>query len=282
MTGTELVVVAGHDLIVHGSTEVAEYDNQQVDDVEEEAEETLEDIRGEADALELRFNADRDRCTNCINKLNEFNRDRISEVNRLTAILEAHQINLDESNDLEDKADAEDLRREMEEKFQIEEDDDQTKAGLAAGEVEASLLAIKCKQVFRKIAKLTHPDKCRNLTVDQKYERQALFLDARIKLIAEDLEGLELLLEKLTGIVTNLNLMQRLLRARQKRDAYRKKIVMLQSSGEWQLYCVAMRYGLDAAHSQYRASLEATIEGLQEMVNKITNPPEQSSFTHWA
>ncbi|QYW04492.1 hypothetical protein pEaSNUABM14_00167 [Erwinia phage pEa_SNUABM_14] len=281
MTGTELVVVAEHGLIVHGSTELAEYEDQQAFE-QAEADETLEDVKAEADALELRFTADRDRCTNCINKLNEFNRDRIAEVNRLTAILEAHQINLDESDDLEDKLAAEELRKEMEENFVVEDDDEATRDGMNAGEVEATLLQIKCKQVYRKIAKLTHPDRCRNLSVDQRAERQAIFLDAKLKLMVDDLEGLEQLLEKLTGIVSNLNLMQRLLRARQKRDAYRKKIAMLQSSDEWQLYCVAMRYGLDTAHKQYQMGLDATIAGLQEMVNKITNPPEQSSFTHWA
>lgn len=285
MTNTQLMVLPQHPVVKQPSNEVAEYDALHDGDVE--FGESLEEVQAEVAALELRYGADSERCTKVISKLNENNKELLTKINLIHAKLIAKQMELEDSDDLEDKANAEDLKKIMEESFG-EDTDHETRDNEHDADIDDTLdrlnkakMRDRCKRVYKAIARATHPDRCRNKSKEEKQRRQAMFLQAKELLLKLDLEGLELIHTELYGKTSEpINLMQRLLMARQKREELRKKMEELRGSPEWQLYCLSLHHGIDVADDQYRMSLEQTLHGLTQMLNDLENP-QSETYTHW-
>ena len=290
MMHTELMVLPQHGVIKHG-TEVVEYEHD-LDDSEEyddaEVAETFADVSADVQALELRYTADRERCETAIGKLNNANGDIILELNILHAKLIKLQADMEESDDLEDQANAADLKKAMDETF-VEDTDHETRDNEADADrddaqarAQRNILIAKCNKIYKAIARSTHPDKCRNMSDAEKSRRREMFLAARALLSSFDIEALELIHLELYGKTFEpINLVQRLIRARQKREDLRKKIEAMQHTPEWQLFCVYLRFGEEVAISQHRMGLEHALNGLRQMVSQLENPQPDSN-TYWA
>lgn len=291
MTHTALMVLPQHNVVKHNTNEVAEYEQELYDgEVPYGAEEveSYEDIVAETAALKLRYEADKERCDKFITTVTEANKDILAEINLLHAKLIRHQIDLEESDDLEDQANAADLKKTLGDHFEDEDTDHETRDNEDDADrmddyerQTKAVIAKKCKKVYKAIARATHPDKCRHLPKAEAQRRNQLFIAAKDLLAKNDLDGLELIHVELYGkTLEPINLIQRLILARTKREEARIKFEELRESQEWRLYCIALRHGPNVAAEQYRMGLEQALTGLRQMVSDLENPQPDSN-THW-
>ncbi|UAW53275.1 hypothetical protein pEaSNUABM30_00157 [Erwinia phage pEa_SNUABM_30] len=287
MTNTQLMVIPQLPALLASSTELA--DEQQLDQLGEEGGETLEEVLEEVAALELRYSADCERVTKVIDKLNKNNKPIIMEIERLNAELQSIIINMSESDDLEDKANAEDLQKLVDDNFEEDTDhevrDNEGDADQQADHEKWSraVLAKKCKAIYKAIARMTHPDKCRSMPQEEQLRRRELFLNAKLALARLDYEGLDAIhIELASKSHDPLNLIQRLLRARERREILYRKMEALRQSNEWQLFTVAFHHGVNIADEHYRDHLERTLEGLRQMVaHARAAQTGNNSNNHW-
>lgn len=289
MTNTQLMVIPQHPALLGTSVSLA--DELEFQTLEIEGGETLEEILEEVAALELRYSADCERVTKIIDKLNANNKPLIMEVERLSAELQAILINLAESADLEDQANAEDLKKILEDNFEQDDTDHETRDNEADADMGAeherwsrTVLIQKCKAIYKAIARMTHPDKCRHLPDEVKMLRASFFLKAKEALSRLDYEGLDAIhIELCSKSHEPLNLVQRLLRARERRQNLYHKIEALRQSDEWRLFSIAFHHGEGVADAQYRHNLQQTLEGLRHMIAhaKGQSETDSNSNNHW-
>lgn len=289
MTNTQLMVIPQHPALL--GTAVSLADELEFQTLESEGGETLEEILEEVSALELRYSADCERVTKIIDKLNAKNKPLIMEVERLNAELQALLINMTESDDLEDQANAEDLKKILEDNFDQEDTDHETRDNESDADTQAeherwsrSELIRKCKAVYKAIARMTHPDRCRHMSEQEQLRRRELFLKAKDAVSRLDYEGLDAIhIELASKSHDPLNLVQRLLRARERRQILYHKIEALRQSDEWKLFSIAFHHGEGVADAQYRYNLEQTLEGLRHMIAhaKGQSATDSNSNNHW-
>lgn len=287
MTNTQLMVIPQLPAVLHQSTELV--DANELNKLEEEGGETLEEVLEEVAALELRYKADCERVTKVVDKLNSNNKPIIMEIERLNAELQSIIINMSESDDLEDKANAEDLQKLMDDNFE-EDTDHETRDNEGDADQQAAheawsrvKLIQKCKAVYKAIARMTHPDKCRNMSEAEQLRRRELFLNAKACMARLDYEGLDAIhIELASKSHDPLNLIQRLLRARERRQELYRKMEALRQSNEWQLFAIAFHMGFNAADEQYGNHLKQTLEGLRQMVKHARMAQTgNDSNNHW-
>lgn len=282
MPNTELMVVTGQSLMKHDNTEVAAQDN--VEEIEysaddaEFAQDNFEEVQRQVASLEMRLAADTERCETLIKKLNVSNAPLIANIERLHADLLAKQEAQAKSDDLEDQLEAEERKKAMDALLPDTEHETQDNEGDADSEAVDGILAAmdlhkRCGDVYRAIARGTHPDKCRHLPKDVREERNRLFIEARKAMDDLNYDLLEEIHMKVFAKAHSVvNLIERLMMARQRREQLRLQIEELRGTSEWQLFCLALRYGESVADEQYRKSLEQTLEGLTRMLNPSTSP----------
>ena len=287
MTNTQLMVIPQLPAVLHQSTELV--DANELNKLEEEGGETLEEVLEEVAALELRYKADCERVTKVVDKLNSNNKPIIMEIERLNAELQSIIINMSESDDLEDKANAEDLQKLVDDNFE-EDTDHETRDNEGDADQQAAheawsrvVLAKKCKAIYKAIARMTHPDKCRHMSAAEQLRRRELFLNAKQALARLDYEGLDAIhIELASKSHDPLNLIQRLLRARERRQELYRKMEALRQSNEWQLFTIAFHMGFNAADEQYSNHLQQTLEGLRQMVKHARMAQTgNDSNNHW-
>lgn len=288
MTNTQLMVIPQLPAVLPQSNELVEA--EELNRFEEEGGETLEEVLEEVAALELRYKADCERVTKVIDKLNNDNKPIIMEIERTNAELQAIIINLAESADLEDQANAEDLQKLVDDNFEQEDTDHETRDNEQDADREANhaswsraVLSKKCKAIYKAIARMTHPDKCRHLPNAEQLRRRELFLNAKLALARLDYEGLDAIhIELAAKSHDPLNLIQRLLRARERRQELYRKMEALRQSNEWQLFTIAFHMGFNSANEQYSNHLQQTLEGLRLMVKHARQAlSENDSNNHW-
>ncbi|QZE56359.1 hypothetical protein pEaSNUABM20_00162 [Erwinia phage pEa_SNUABM_20] len=288
MTNTQLMVIPQQTALI--ISDVAFDEEAEFEALESEGGETLEEILEEVAALELRYSADCERVTKIVDKLNKNNKPLIMEIERANAELQALLINMAESDDLEDKANAEDLQKLLDDNFEQEDTDHETRDNEADADTQAeherwsrAELIRKCKAIYKAIARMTHPDKCRNLSDDEQLRRRELFLNAKQAVARLDYEGLDLIhIELCAKSHEPLNLIQRLLRARERRENLYRKMQALRQSNEWQLFTMAFHYGETVADENYRVTLEQTLEGLRQMIAHARGAQSgNNSNNHW-
>lgn len=284
MTNTQLMVIPQLPVPYTTSTEMVD----EVEQFEEDTGETLDEILEEVAALELRYGADCERVTKLVDGLNREHRPIIAEIEILNGQIQAMVMQMAASDDLEDQANADDIKKAMEEAFvedtEHETQDNEADADLMAEHEQWSKthLRKKCKAVYKAIARITHPDKCRSLSVDDALYRTKLFLEAKGALERLDYERLDAIhIELLKKSHEPLNLMQRLLRARERRQILYKKMERLRQSEEWSLYILSLHHGESVASDQYRISLEQTLEGLRQMLEHMRGVQSGTNNNHW-
>lgn len=284
MMNTELMVLPQFPAVRSGEVAELEDDNAEY----EYAGESFEEIQEEVEALELRLDADKERLTIAINEMNKACGSEISKIAALQAKIELKIAELAASDDLEDQANAEDAQNKIKDAFEEDDTDHETRDNEADADAEDTVarwsratLIKKCKAVFKAIARATHPDKCRKLPKEEAQRRAQLFLDAKGAMAKLDYEELEAIhIELFDKSHEPLNLVERLMRARQRREHLRRELEALRQSPEWSLYLLELRHGREVAIGQYRASLEQSIIGLTHMLKELENPGSES-YTHW-
>ncbi|QZE59405.1 hypothetical protein MPK66_gp161 [Erwinia phage pEa_SNUABM_2] len=285
MTNTQLMVIPQLPVLYTDSTEMVDA----VEQFEEDTGETLAEILEEVAALELRYGADCERVTKLVDGLNKEHRPIIAEIEILNNEIQAMVLSMANSDDLEDQANADDIKKVMEDAF-VEDTDHETQDNEADADQMAeheqwsrAVLARKCKAVYKAIARITHPDKCRNQSVEEALRRTKLFLEAKDALARLDYERLDAIhIELLQKSHEPLNLMQRLLRARERRQILYKKMERLRQSEEWSLYILSLHYGESTASEQYRVSLEQTLAGLRQMREHLNSVQSGANHNnHW-
>ncbi len=292
MTKTELMVLPQHPVVKHDHNAVAEYEVPDDDfDPAQYSAETYAEILEEAEALELRFGADSERCDKLMKKFTQDNAELIAQINTVQAEMIRLQLEMEESDDLEDKANAEDLNKILGEAFSEEDTDKRTQEKMRQSDVKESLermnlrkLEAKCRKIYKQIAKMTHPDKCRSLSEAQREERKQMFLLAKTALLRKDIDALCVIYEKVFGKSFDTpNLIERLIQARLKRDRLAKQLADLYTSPEWSLYCLALHHGRGVAGEQFRLNLEQTLRGLKAVLASIKGDDSDSDSTnyHW-
>lgn len=285
MTNTQLMVIPQLPVPHTAPTELVDA----VEQFEEDTGETLDEILEEVAALELRYGADCERVTKLVDGLNKEHRPIIAEIEILNNEIQAMVVQMANSDDLEDQANADDIKKIMEEAFvedtEHETQDNEADADMMAAHEQWSKthLRKKCKAIYKVIARITHPDKCRNLPVDEALRRSKLFLEAKEALLRLDYERLDAIhIELLKKSHEPLNLMQRLLRARERRQILSKKMERLRQSEEWSLYILSLRHGESVASDQYRVSLERTLAGLRQMLEHMRSVQSGTNHNnHW-
>lgn len=274
MTNTALMVLPNYPAIKHSSTEVST-EVEDFEDGESEVDgETYEEVQQEIAALELRLGADTDRCMKVIEDLNKKNMPLLVQMQQLEAEILKRSEELMESDDLVDKVNAEEQKQILEDMFN--DDDEDTKDRLGQGDLEEQLselkLGKKCRAIFRAIAKGTHPDRCRHLPKEEIARRNQLFILAKEALKNNNYDALEKIhMEVFNKAYAKVNLIQRLMIARRRRDELEARMNELRESPEWQLFCVALRFGVDTANEQYRMSLQNTIIHMRSMLDSMNN-----------
>lgn len=284
MTNTQLMVIPQLPVLYTESAGVAET----LEQIEADTGETLQEVLEEVAALELRYGADCERVTKLVDGLNREHRPIIAEIEILNNQIQAMVMQMAASDDLEDQANAEDLKKVMDEAFvgdtEHETQDNEADADSQAEHEQWSKFHLrkKCRQVYKAIARITHPDKCRHMSEEDQAYRNALFLAAKAALDCLSYEALDAIhIELLKKSHEPLNLIQRLLRARERRQILQKKMERLRSSEEWSLYILALRHGESIASDQYRASLEQTLEGLRHMLEHMRSVQSGTNHNHW-
>ncbi|QZE58723.1 hypothetical protein pEaSNUABM28_00166 [Erwinia phage pEa_SNUABM_28] len=285
MTNTQLMVIPQLPVPVPPNMDLAE----EVQQFEEATGETLDEILEEVAALELRYGADCERVTKLVDGLNATHRPIIAEIEITNNQIQALMLQMADSDDLEDQANAEDLKKLMDDNF-VQDTEHETEDNEEAADREASnaiiskaILRKKCKALYKIIARITHPDKCRNLPAEEQKRRRELFLKAKEAVIRLDYEGLDAIhIELLKKSHDSLNLMERLLRARERRQDLYKKMERLRQSEEWSLYVLSLHYGESVASDQYRMSLEQTLAGLRQMLEHMRSVQSGANHNnHW-
>lgn len=260
-----------------------------IDDEHEDAtEETLAQILSEISELDFQYTCNQERVSKLILGLNEKHRDIIEKIDAANLSLMELLERLSESDDLEEQLAAEDIKKAMNESL-IEDTDHETQDNESIADSESKQetwtkeqLIQKCRQLYRIIARITHPDKCRNMTKEEQERRSDFFRQAKSAMASLAYELLEEIhLKLLHKSHSPLNLIQRLMRARQRRDELIQKIQQMLNSDEWQLYMISIQYDETTASDAYLTSLKQTLDGLMQTIASMTQP-QTNETTHWA
>lgn len=277
---TQLMVITGHQLKIHGADEPEsefeniEYDTEEQEDGRLELDLLAEDIL----YLEETVDNDRQRMTQFIKRVDVEVAEENMEIMQLSREMQKLHAELSKSDDLEDQAAAEETRKQMEDDYDIdmeEEDDDAPSRHSDAEEDEiddgsADLARERrerralMKHIYKLITIKTHPDKCGN-TSKLNYYRDAVKCYNR-----DNLHGLQTIYKKVYGHeYGKSSLFDRIDAARKRRDQLRMELDDIRSTGAWQLYQVSVETDFPRAINILRENLRMQIQGMRVMLSQM-------------
>jgi len=287
MTSTALAVIPGQIAVRHTGTDVATEDEEWQERTQEDPE-TLEEIVEQIKFLESRLTYDTERSEAVAKYCNEKNGALIAQVELANAKLEMLTEALGQG-DLEDQANADDAAKALKDFYGEDDTTHETDDNALAADVDAIIEAAnaarvkkRCSTIYKAIAGKTHPDKCRKMTEAKRAHMTKYFMDAQVAYLELNCIKLEDIYEQVFGKpYDQVNLMQRLVIARQRRDKLAKELKDLHDSDGWQLTCMAIRHGKHVAAEQYRMALENTLLGLNAMIDQLTSMGTDPGQVHY-
>lgn len=280
MPTTDLIVVEGHQLIVHGAG-LPEQDQEVQHEENEFDRESLAGLAEEILHLEETIEFDRERMKEFIRRMSIEVSAENHEIEQLSQAIQQAFAELKDSDDIEDQALADEAKKEMDEyDIDIDDEDDSPRRQQdfaedmefeeESEEQDAIETRKKQKQLIKHLFKLitikTHPDKCGN-TSKLHYYRDAVADRDR-----GNLYGLKSIYKKVYGhAYGKSSLYDRLLEARRRREALRQELTAIRGTGAWHLYQITLETDFERAVSMLRENLRLQIHGMRAKLSEMQN-----------
>ncbi|AQT28638.1 hypothetical protein YOLOSWAG_158 [Erwinia phage vB_EamM_Yoloswag] len=267
-------------MVPEGSRSVAviedEPQTEELDLDSETGQSELEELAEDIDRLETMLNFDTERLNDFMKRVDDDCREENVEVMSLLSQISALHKEMSESDDLEQQAAAERVKKALNDEYGEDEDDEASRSHMAHDDDEEMSEADrqahnnyietkrKCDQIYRKIVLKTHPDKCGNTS------RLDVFREATTARMDMDLRKLERLYKRVYGHdYGKVSLIDQLIAARQRRDVLRAQIEQIRSMGAWQILQVSLMYDYTTALSTVRSNLHQQIHALREQLSTL-------------
>ena len=274
---TQLMVIEGHQLQVHGADEPELEQEVQAEENEFDRD-ALIDINDEIEYLETAVECDSDRMKDFIRKVDMEVADENREIIILARSIAELQMELQNSDDLEDQEAAREALDQMDDfdiepedddapsrNSEVEEDDVEQEAHDSFTEREQRMEQRRLlKHIFKLITIKTHPDKCGHTSKLNYYHEACKFRDRN------NLHGLQGVYKKVYGHDYGAtSLYDKLKAARDRREQLRQQLSDIRSTGAWQLYQVSVEYDFPRAISVLRTNLHMQIQGMRAMLSQL-------------
>lgn len=241
----------------------------------------FEDTQADVERLEVELEFVQARIQETMFKLSADTKDIELQIIALKQELMDLQTQFEESDDFfeqENAKDIEALRRQIfpddfdDEQSDVAYDENELSSEETAEEKTVTEIRRQCKLLYKKIANRTHPDKVKKYDDLRKEQYRKIFIRAKDAYEDGDLDQLVKIHEELFGTPTKqVNLMERLIAARQRREELRYLIGELKQSGPWGMHQVEVTHGYNVALDAYKESLTNTLNHLKQLIAQETD-----------